>query len=49
MNAMRGRIALQKKFVQNVSRSLFLFRPAIAALLECALPARLYAGVPASL
>jgi len=32
MKAMRGRIALQKNFIQNVTTGLFLFRPAIAGL-----------------
>ena len=42
MTAMRGRIALAKHCVQNVTTAVFLFRPAIAGLLE-------YARVRASL
>jgi len=33
MNAMRGRIAFQKHYVQNVITDLFLFRPANSRLL----------------
>src|SRR5882724_9964484 len=45
MKAMRRRIALQKRFAQNQRTRLFYF----AKLSECALPARLCAGVNASL
>src|SRR5437867_948953 len=45
MKAMRRRIALQKRFAQHQRTRLFYF----AKLWECALPARLCAGVIASL
>jgi hypothetical protein len=51
MKAMRGRIAFQAlhaKPMENVSFC-FVLRPAAAGLWECALPARLCAGVLASL